>query len=134
VQWYAEKFIPAVQQRGAAVIAARKASSAASAAKAICDHVRNWVLGTCDGQIVSMAVPSNGAYGVTKVCFRCGCSRHAADVECAQDLIFSFPVTCHAGKWHIVDGLTLSPFSKKMLQETEKELIAERDSALSFTQ
>jgi len=112
--WLRGEFITTVQKRGAAVIAARKLSSAASAAQAICDHIRNWVLGTPEGEWVSMAVPSDGSYGVP------------------QDMIFSFPVTCKDGKYTIVSGLEISEFSQKMLDATAAELTEERDAALEI--
>jgi len=112
--WLHGDFIKIVQQRGAAVIKARKLSSAASAAKAIVDHVRDWVLGTHDGEFVSMAVISDGSYGIE------------------QGLVYSFPVTIKGGKYTIVQGLDIDEFSRKKLKETEDELISERDTALPF--
>src|SRR5919109_519774 len=93
--WVAEEFIPTVAERGAAIIDARGASSAASAANAAIDHVRDWVLGTPDGDWVSMAIPSDGSY----------------DVE--EGLISSFPVTCSGGEWKIVEGLEVNDFSRE---------------------
>ena len=102
--YFRGEFIPTIQKRGAAVIAARKSSSAASAAKAIADHVRDWHLGT-GGRIVSMAVCSTGAYGI------------------APGVVFSYPVKIHGnGRVEIVDNLFIDPFSRKMLDATEKEL------------
>ena len=106
--WYAEEFIPSVQQRGAAIIAARGASSAASAAGAAIDHMRDWVLGA-DG-ILSMGVHSDGSYGV------------------AEGLTYSFPVHCRNGSWQIVQGLEIGAFSRQKLSATEAELIEERDA------
>ncbi len=106
--WYENEFIPAVQQRGAAIIQARGASSAASAASAAIDHVRDWVRGA-DG-VVSMGVYADGSYGV------------------APGLIYSFPVTCSDGDWQIVQGLDIDDFSRAKMAETERELTAERDA------
>ena len=106
--WYEGEFIPAVQQRGAAIIQARGASSAASAASAAIDHVRDWVLGT--ERVVSMGVVSDGAYGV------------------AAGLIYSYPVTCANGDWRIVQGLEIDDFSRAKMAATERELSAERDA------
>jgi malate dehydrogenase len=99
-----------VQKRGAAVIEARGASSAASAANAAVDHVHDWVLGTPDGDWVSMAIPTDGSYGVE------------------EGLISSFPVTCSNGSYEIVQGLDLSDFSKSRVEVTVKELADERES------
>lgn len=106
--WRNKSFIPDVQQRGAAIINARKLSSAASAGNAAIQHIRDWVLGT-DGNWTSMAIKSKGEYGVTK------------------GLIFSYPVTCSNGKWKIVEGLTVSDESRERIKKTENELIQERD-------
>ncbi len=108
MDWYTKEFIPTVQQRGAAIIEARGASSAASAANAAIDHMRDWALGS-DG-VVSMGVYSDGSYGVEK------------------GLIYSFPVTCEGGDWKIVDGLKPNAFSKQKMKATEQELIEERDA------
>jgi malate dehydrogenase len=108
--WYKETFIPAVQQRGAAIIAARGASSAASAANAAIDHMRTWALGTDGDNWVSMGVYSDGSYGI------------------AEGLIYSFPVRTKNGKWEIVQGLSIDAFSKEKMQATEKELSEERDA------
>jgi len=110
--WLNNEFIKTVQTRGAAVIAARKLSSALSASKAISDHCRDWFHGTKEW--VSMAVYSDGSYDVPK------------------DLIFSFPVLIENGKWHIVQGLTINDFSREKLELTAKELIEEREQALAF--
>lgn len=104
--WYENDFIPTVQQRGAAIIKARGASSAASAASSAIDHMRDWALG-CDG-IVSMAIPSDGSYGI------------------AEGIIYSYPVRCQGGKYEIVQGFELNAFSKEKMQATEKELREER--------
>ncbi|WNL40180.1 malate dehydrogenase [Halomonas sp. PAMB 3264] len=104
--WYENDFIPTVQQRGAAIIKARGASSAASAASSAIDHMRDWALGT-DG-IVSMAIPSDGSYGID------------------EGIIFSYPVRCKGGNYEIVQGFELDEFSKEKIQATEKELREER--------
>ncbi|MEZ4385448.1 MAG: malate dehydrogenase [Nannocystaceae bacterium] len=108
--WYKDDFIPTVQKRGAAIIAARGASSAASAASAAIDHMRSWALGTGEGEWVSMAIPSDGSYGV------------------APGVIFSYPCTCKDGTYSIVQGLELGEFSKAKIAATEKELREERDA------
>jgi malate dehydrogenase len=107
--WIADTFIPTVQQRGAAIIKARGASSAASAASSAIDHIRDWALGTPEGDWVSMAVPSDGSYGV------------------AEGIIYSFPVRCANGEWTIVQDLALDDFSKEKMQATEAELLEERN-------
>ena len=108
--WYKETFIPDVQQRGAAIIKARGASSAASAANAAIEHMRDWALGTPDNDWVSMGIYSDGSYGIEK------------------GLIYSFPVTCKDGDFTIVQGLEIDDFSREKMQETEKELCEERDA------
>ncbi|MBB6092689.1 malate dehydrogenase [Povalibacter uvarum] len=108
-KWYAETFIPVVQQRGAAIIKARGASSAASAASAAIDHVRDWVKGTADGDWVSMGVPSDGSYGIP------------------AGVIYGFPVTCKNGDYQIVQGLSVNDFSRQRMEATHKELLEERD-------
>jgi malate dehydrogenase len=108
-QWYTDTFIPLVQQRGAAIIKARGASSAASAASAALDHVRDWVRGTADGDWTSMAVPSDGSYGVP------------------EGVIYGFPVTCKGGEYAIVQGLDINDFSRQRMQATHQELLEERD-------
>eukprot|EP01112_Ceratiomyxa_fruticulosa_P011812 TRINITY_DN323_c0_g1_i3.p1 TRINITY_DN323_c0_g1~~TRINITY_DN323_c0_g1_i3.p1 ORF type:complete len:400 (-),score=84.54 TRINITY_DN323_c0_g1_i3:238-1437(-) len=113
-QWVKSTFIPTVQQRGAAVIKARKLSSAASAATAIVDHVRTWLLGTRQGEFVSMAVPSSGEYGVP------------------EGLVFSYPVVCSEGDFTVVQGLNIDQFSKDMMAVTTKELVEERNMAFEF--
>jgi malate dehydrogenase len=108
--WYENDFIPTVQQRGAAIIDARGASSAASAANAAIDHVHDWALGSAPGDVVSMGVYSDGSYGI------------------AEGLIYSFPVTCANGDWQIVQGLELNDFSRARMTATEDELKEERDA------
>jgi len=115
-QWIQSVFIPTVQKRGAAVIEARKLSSAASAANAIVDHMRDWWLGTAPGEIVSMGVVSDGSYDIPK------------------GLIFSFPVTCEKGQYRIVKGITLDSFSQQKIQATTQELVEERDTAVAFVE
>ena len=107
-EWYEKTFIPVVQQRGAAIIQARGASSAASAASAAIDHMRTWVMGTAEGDWVSMSVPSDGSYGV------------------APGVIFGYPVTCSGGSYSIVQGLEIGEFSRARIAATEKELREER--------
>ncbi|MBQ63120.1 MAG: malate dehydrogenase [Gammaproteobacteria bacterium] len=107
--WVADDFIPVVQQRGAAIIKARGLSSAASAANAAIEHMRDWVAGT-NGETVSMGVYSDGSYGV------------------AEGLIYSFPCTCDGGKWSIVQGLDINDFSRGKMTDTETELVEERDA------
>ena len=106
--WYADTFIPTVQQRGAAIIKARGASSAASAASAAIDHMRDWTHGTADGDWVSMAVPSDGSYGVK------------------PGVIFGYPVTVKNGRYSIVQGLEINAFSQARMDATDKELREER--------
>ncbi|KAF2074403.1 hypothetical protein CYY_004299 [Polysphondylium violaceum] len=113
-KWVSESFMPLVQNRGAAVIAARKLSSAASAANAIVGHMRDWLMGTKQGEIVSMAVISDGSYNVPK------------------GLIFSFPVTCRNGEWSIVQGLKISQSIQQKIDITTKELQEEKETAFSF--
>jgi malate dehydrogenase len=107
--WYESEFIPTVQQRGAAIIDARGASSAASAANAAISHMRTWAKGTADGDWTSMSVYSDGSYGI------------------AEGLIYSFPCRCKNGEWGIVQGLDVNAFSRARMQATEQELIEERD-------
>jgi malate dehydrogenase len=109
-QWLENDFIPTVQQRGAAVIKARGASSAASAANAAVDHMHDWALGTPEGDWVSMAVPSDGSYGVP------------------EGVISSFPVTCSSGAYSIVQGLEIDEFSRRRIDASAAELVAERDA------
>ena len=106
--WYRETFIPDVQQRGAAIIKARGASSAASAASAAIDHIRNWALGTPEGDWVSMAVPADGSYGIE------------------PGIIYSFPCVCEDGDYRIVQGLDIDEFSRGRMNATEAELREER--------
>jgi malate dehydrogenase len=108
MDWYTGDFIPTVQQRGAAIIEARGASSAASAANAAIDHMRDWALGS--NIVLSMGVYSDGSYGV------------------AEGLIYSFPVTCSAGDWSIVQGVEINSFSQDKMDATETELTEERDA------
>jgi malate dehydrogenase len=106
--WYVDNFIPTVQQRGAAIIKARGASSAASAASAAVDHMRDWTMGT-DGRWVSMAVHSAGnSYGID------------------EDVIYAFPIVCENGQWKEVSGLQISDFSRERMKATEKELLTEK--------
>jgi malate dehydrogenase len=106
--WMVDDFIPTVQQRGAAIIKARGLSSAASAANAAIEHMRDWALGS-DGKIVSMGIHSDGSYGVT------------------EGLIYSFPVTCEGGAYSIVQGLEISEFSQDLMDKSQAELSEERD-------
>jgi len=106
--WLSGEFIPVVQQRGAAIIKARGASSAASAASAAIDHVRDWALGTPDGDWVSMAVPADGSYGIK------------------PGIVYSYPVRCKGGDYEVVQGLDINDFSRGRMDETEKELREER--------
>jgi len=112
--WLEGEFIPTVQQRGAAIIEARGLSSAASAANAAIDHVRTWMLGTDDGDWVSMAIPSDGSYGV------------------AEGIISSFPVTCRDGRYEIVQGLDLDDFSRERIDTSVGELVEERDTVVEL--
>lgn len=103
-QWYQEQYIPSVAKRGAAIIDARGASSAASAANAALEHMRDWVLGTPEGDWTSMGIPSDGSYGIE------------------EGLVYSFPVTTNNGQYEIVQGLELNDFSRAKMQATEEEL------------
>jgi malate dehydrogenase len=107
--WLESVFIPTVQKRGAAIIEARGLSSAASAANAAIDHVRNWVLGTPAGDWVSMGIPADGSYGIP------------------QGVLYGYPVTCSGGQVQIVKGIEVSDFSRKRMDATLKELHEERD-------
>ena len=109
-QWLVDDFIPTVQQRGAAIIKARGASSAASAASAAIDHVRDWAAGTPSDDWVSMAIPSDGSYGI------------------AEGIMYSYPVTCRNGAYEIVQGLDISDFSRERMNTTEAELREEREA------
>lgn len=106
--WYKDTFIPVVQQRGAAIIKARGASSAASAASAAIDHIRSWALGTDGDDWVSMGVPSDGSYGI------------------APGIIYSYPCRCKNGDYEIVQGLDINAFSREKMDATERELREER--------
>ncbi len=106
--WYEQDFIPRVAKRGAEIIDARGASSAASAAAAVVDHIRDWALGTADGDWVSMAVPSDGSYGIP------------------EGVVFSYPVVCRGGQVEIVGGLTIDDFSRARMDATLRELVEER--------
>ena len=108
--WITDEFIPTVQKRGAAIIEARGASSAKSAASAAIDHVHDWVLGTPDGDWVSMGIPSDGSYGVD------------------EGLISGFPCTCSGGEWKIVEGLDIDDFSRERIDASVDELRSERDA------
>jgi len=114
--WMQNDFIPTVQKRGAAVIAARKLSSAMSAAKAASDHMKSWFSGTPADDWVSMGVFSDGSYGTP------------------EGVMFSFPITTNGGQWSIVQGLELSDFAKEKLELTGKELCEERDEAMAVCQ
>jgi malate dehydrogenase len=107
--WFKENYIPTVQQRGAAVIKARGTSSAASAAAAAIDHIHDWALGSASGDWVSMAVPSDGSYGIP------------------AGVIYSYPVSCQNGQYAIVQGLTIDEFSRARMQVTYDELCEERE-------
>ena len=113
-QWIESAFIPVVQQRGAAIIKARGASSAASAASAAIDHVHTWVHGTASGDWASMAVPSDGSYGI------------------AEGVIYSYPVTVQNGDYRIVPGLSVDEFSRQRMDATLAELREERDGVHSL--
>lgn len=106
--WYESDFIPTVQQRGAAIIKARGASSAASAASSAVDHMRSWALGTDDGDWVSMGIPSDGSYGIE------------------PGVIYGYPVTCKDGSYEIVQGLDINDFSREKMDATNTELREER--------
>jgi malate dehydrogenase len=106
--WYRDTFIPTVQQRGAAIIKARGASSAASAASSAIDHMRSWALGTAEGDWVSMAVPSDGSYGIE------------------AGVIYSFPCVCRDGDYQIVQGLEIDEFSRNRIDASDAELREER--------
>lgn len=109
-EWLAGDFIPTVQQRGAAIIKARGLSSAASAASAAIDHIRDWTLGTPGDDWVSMAVPADGSYGIR------------------EGVIYSFPCRCTKGRYEIVQGLPISDFSRARMDATDKELREEREA------
>lgn len=112
--WIANQFLPTVQKRGGTIIALRGNGAAASTAKAICDHMHDWIVGTPDGKVVSMAVISNqNTYGVE------------------DGLIFSFPVTSKDGQWKIVSDYKIDESASEMIRITENELLEERNAALS---
>jgi len=108
--WIENHFIPVIQKRGAAIIEARGLSSAASAANAAMDHVRDWIYGTREGDWVSMGIPADGSYGIT------------------EGVIYGYPVTCKGGRYEIVKGIDISDFSRARMQATLQELHEERDS------
>ena len=108
--WYRDDFIPTVQNRGTAIIKARGASSAASAASAAIDHVRDWALGTPGSDWVSMGVASDGSYGI------------------AEGVVYSYPVTCSSGAYEIVQGLDINEFSRGKMDATDSELREEREN------
>ena len=108
--WFEDEFIPTVQQRGAAVIKARGASSAASAGSSAIDHMRTWAQGTNEGDWVSMGIPSDGSYGIE------------------SGIIYSYPVTCKNGQYAIVKDLEITDFSREKMSATETELVEERDA------
>ena len=112
--WARDEFVPTVAKRGAAVIAARGSSSAASAGNGVIDHMNSWLLGTPDNDWVSMAVPSDGSYGIEK------------------GLIYSFPVTCKNGDYEIVQGVPIDDFIQEKMKASEQELIDERDTVKSL--
>jgi malate dehydrogenase len=107
--WIEKDFIPTVQQRGAAIIKARGASSAASAASAAIDHIRDWFRGSPQGDSLSMGIPSDGSYGIP------------------EGVIYSYPVICRGGQYEIVQGLDIDAFSRARMDATHKELLEERD-------
>jgi malate dehydrogenase len=108
--WIADEFIPRVAKRGAEIIEARGASSAASAANAAIDHVRDWVLGTADGEWVSMAVPADGSYGI------------------GEGIVCGHPCACSGGEWSVVQGLEVPGFSRERIDASVMELQEERDA------
>jgi malate dehydrogenase len=113
-KWIADEYIPTIGKRGAAIIDARGASSAASAASAAIDHVRDWTLGTPKGDWVSMAVPSDGSYDV------------------GEGVISGFPCTCENGEWEIVEGLEIDDFSRERIDATVAELREEREAVVKL--
>jgi malate dehydrogenase len=108
--WIADEYIPRVAKRGAEIIDARGASSAASAANAAIDHVRDWVLGTADGDWVSMGVPADGSYGI------------------GEGIVCGMPCACSGGEWSIVQGLEVPEFSRERIDRSVMELQEERDA------
>ncbi len=111
--FYVNDYIPTVQKRGAAIIAARGASSAASAASAAIDHMHDWALGT-NGKVISMAVPADGSYGIE------------------EGIVYSYPVTCEGGDYTIVQGMDINDFSRERMDATETELREEREGVASL--
>ena len=109
-EWIKNQFIPKVQVRGAEIIKARGLSSAASAASAAIDHMNNWELGTAENDWVSMAIPSDGSYGI------------------AEGIIYSFPVTCSNGQYKIVQDLEIDEFSREAMNASESELLEEKEA------
>ena len=109
-EWIDVSYIPTVATRGGAIIKARGASSAASAANAAVDHIRSWALGTPEGDWVSMGVPSDGSYGVP------------------EGIISSFPCVCSNGEWSIVQGLDIDDYSRAKIDASAAELVGERDA------
>jgi malate dehydrogenase len=107
--WYVDTFIPTVAKRGAAIIEARGLSSAASAANAAIEHIRDWALGTPAGDWVTMGVPSDGSYGIP------------------EGVVYGFPVTCANGTYSIVQGIEINDFSRARMDATYAELLEERD-------
>jgi len=112
--WYADEFIPVVQQRGAAIIKARGSSSAASAASAALDHMRTWALGSAEGDWVSMGIPSDGSYGIP------------------EGVVYSYPVLCRNGQYEIVQGLEINGFSRERMDATYRELNEEREGVAAL--
>ena len=108
-QWLEQTLIPTVQKRGAAIIAARGLSSAASAANAAIDHMHDWIMGTPEGDWITMGIPADGSYGI------------------AEGVLYGYPVTCKGGQYQIVKGIEISDFSRKRMETTLKELHEERD-------
>src|SRR5699024_1385783 len=108
------EFIPVVQKRGAAIIEARGASSAASAASAAIDHMRSWILGTPEGHWVSMGIPADGSYGIE------------------PGVIYGYPVTCKDGRYEIVQGLEINEFERARMDATDAELRSEREAVASL--
>lgn len=120
-KWLQGEFLKTVAERGAAVISARGLSSAMSAAHAAAQHMRDWVLGTKPGEVVSMGIYTGAPDAAG-----------TAPYGIARDIVYSFPVTCEGGKWKIVEGLTLDDFAKSALKKTEEELLSERKDALGL--
>lgn len=112
--WINDVFTPAVQKRGATIIEARGLSSAASAANAAIDHMRDWVLGTKEGEWVSMGIPSDGSYGIK------------------PGVVFGFPVTCKDGKYEIVQGIHLDSKTKELIQNSYDELLSEKNDVINY--